>query len=102
VNTDSLSSVSIFPSLRKRYNKVSLLSGDLGLFEIWIIYLNLLHGDLGDYFYVWNDNFVKNFISSNKFFGSLKKIYINGIILYILQLSFFKLNAFAIYLHWSA
>ena len=50
-----------------------LLSGDLGLSAIWIIYLNLLHGDLGDYFYVWNDNFVKNFISSNKFFGSLKK-----------------------------
>ena len=70
MNTDSLSSVSIFPSLRKRYNKV-LLSGDLGLSAIWIIYLNLLHGDLGDYFYVWNDNFVKNFISSNKFFGSL-------------------------------
>lgn len=48
-----------------------LLSGDLGLFEIWIVYLNLLHGGLGDYFYVWNDNFVKNFIYSNKFFGSL-------------------------------
>lgn len=48
-----------------------LLSGDLGLFEIWIVYLNLLHGDLGDYFYVWNDNFVKNFVSSNEFFGSL-------------------------------
>lgn len=51
------------------------LSGDLGLFEIWIVYLNLLHGDLGDYFYVWNEN-LKNFISSNKFFGSLVSIFL--------------------------
>lgn len=28
------------------------ISGDLGLFEIWIVFLNLLHRDLGYCYYV--------------------------------------------------